>query len=196
MQLRRQSGSSLIEILVTIVVVVLGMLGLAGIHARLQTSELESYQRAQALMLLRDMSSRVSANRTAADAYALGAPANNPLGAGATCNAAPVGTVQRDLAQWCAALQGAAEVTGPTATRVGAMIGGRGCIERPDPSAPEYRITVVWQGLTPLTAPPATLRCGVDLYNATDGGACVNDRCRRYVTTTVRIANLATAVPP
>ena len=61
--LRLARGASLIEVMVTVVIIVLGLLGLAGLHARLQTSEMESYQRSQALLLLNDMASRMSINR-------------------------------------------------------------------------------------------------------------------------------------
>ena len=53
----RQAGTSLVEVLVTIVITAIGLLGLAGMQSRLQTSEMESYQRAQALLLLEDMAS-------------------------------------------------------------------------------------------------------------------------------------------
>jgi type IV pilus assembly protein PilV len=65
------------------------------------------------------------------------------------------------------------------------MLGGRGCVE--DLGNGAYMITVAWQGLTPIAAPvPA---CGQGSY---DGGTtCTGDRCRRVVTTIVRIGNLS-----
>ena len=62
-------GTSLIEVLVTIVILAIGLLGMAGLEARLQTSEMEAYQRAQALILLNDMASRISANGANAAFY-------------------------------------------------------------------------------------------------------------------------------
>lgn len=66
-----QRGSTLIEILVTIVILAFGLLGLAGMQARVQTNELESYQRAQALVLLNDMVERIRTNRPTANSYNL-----------------------------------------------------------------------------------------------------------------------------
>lgn len=186
-----QRGSSLLEVLVTLVVVVLGLLGLAGLHARLQTSELESYQRGQALLLVRDMGSRLAINKAAAATYA---NATQPLGAGMTCPTTNTALADRDLAAWCAAIQGAAETVGPAATRVSSLIGGRGCIDAVN--ANEYRVTVVWQGLTPIAAPPAAITCGANAFDATDGSGCTDDRCRRYVTTVVRTAPLAVVTNP
>ncbi|MDP3678960.1 MAG: prepilin-type N-terminal cleavage/methylation domain-containing protein, partial [Methylotenera sp.] len=57
---RFQRGALLLEVLVTIVILAIGLLGLAGLQAKLQSSEMESYQRAQALILLNDMASRIA----------------------------------------------------------------------------------------------------------------------------------------
>ncbi len=171
----------MIEVLVTIVILTIGLLGLAGLQARLQMSEMESYQRAQALILLNDMASRVAINRANAATYVT--DADSPLGAGMTCSTNTSTRQQADAGEWCAALQGAAETM--AGSPVGAMVGGRGCVE--NPSGGVYLVTVAWQGLTPISSPVAG--CGQGSYNG--GTACVNDLCRRTVTTIVRIANLA-----
>lgn len=181
----------MIEVLVTLVIVSFGLLGLAGLQTRLQQSEMESYQRTQALLLLNDMANRIATNRLNAVSYVT--TAVNPLGAGMVCTtidpadpADPTVTQSdRDLNEWCNALQGAGETTGGSS--VGAMIGGRGCVE--DLGGGQYFITVAWQGLIPLSAPPVSVACGQNSYD-TAGSACVNDLCRRVVTTVVRIATL------
>ncbi len=176
----------MIEVLVTLVVIAFGLLGLAGLQMRLQVFEVESYQRSQALLLLGDMANRISVNRsaTAAGAYLIAATA--PIGAGMTCPTASTTQAQRDLKEWCDGLQGASEIQGAS-TKVGAMIGGRGCVEV---VGGDYLVTVAWQGLTPIAAPPASVACGAGSYNAGAGAACRNDLCRRAVTTIVRIATL------
>jgi type IV pilus assembly protein PilV len=179
----RARGTSLIEVLVTILVVSFGLLGLAGLQSRMQLAEMESYQRAQALILLNDMASRIAVNRGRAADYVTTA---GPLGAGMTCPTNPVTRPEIDAAVWCKALQGAAEVTSAD-TDVGAVVGGRGCVESlPDN---EYMVTIAWQGLTPMNAPPASVACGQNLYDDAASG-CAEDRCRRVVTTIVRIATL------
>lgn len=179
---RPQRGTSLLEVLITLVILAIGLLGLAGLQSRLQASEMEAYQRAQALVLLEDMASRIAANRNDAATYVTGA--GNPLGAGMTCPTATATRQQIDARDWCRALQGAGEAQGTS--NVGAMIGGRGCVEQLPNN--EYLITVAWQGLTPLAA-PAPL-CGQNLYNGAAGSACTGDLCRRVVTTVVRIGSL------
>jgi len=68
------------------------------------------------------------------------------------------------------------------------MIGARGCIE--NLGADQYQITVVWQGLTPISAPASA--CGAGLYNGAAGSSCINELCRRAMSTIVRVANLGT----
>ena len=181
----QQSGTTLIEVLVTLIIIAFGLLGLAGLQVRLQQTEFEADQRTQALLLLSDMADRIAVNRNAALTYVT--TAASPVGAGMTCPT-DVSTVQKaDIAEWCNALQGAAETTSGGAS-VGVMTGGRGCIE--EISTNQYMVTVAWQGTTPVSAPPSTVACGKDLYDGTTGSACTNDRCRRVVTTVVRVGNL------
>lgn len=173
-------GTSMIEVLVTLVIVAIGLLGLAGLQSRLQVSEMEAYQRAQALILLNDMASRVAANRNNAATYVTG----GAVGSGMDCGTIGTNTRQeQDATAWCNALQGAGETLG--VSRVGAMVGGRGCIEAI--GADSFLITVAWQGLTPISAPVPT--CGQGAYGAA-GSACAGDLCRRVITTIVRIGNL------
>lgn len=185
------AGATMIEVLVTMVIIAFGLLGIAGLQVRLQSSEIEAYQRTQALLLVNDLKWRIEANRLQSAKYAETAPLTAPVGAGmASCPEPAAGTATRaelDVAEWCNALQGAAELTG--AIRVGAMVGGRGCVEDLTPvpaiAGQVVRVTVAWQGLTPLAAPAEA--CGTDLY---DGPGCEDDRCRRTVSTIVRLANL------
>lgn len=182
---RAVAGVSMIEVLVTLVVIAFGLLGMAGLQVRLQMSEMESYQRSQALLLLNDMANRITTNRNNAPSYLT--PAVSPLGAGMACPTAPTTVAQSDLAEWCNALQGAGETTGAGGAKVGTLVGGRGCVEL---VGGDYLVTVVWQGGTPITAPPASVACGANSYNGASGTPCVNDLCRRPVTTLVRIATL------
>lgn len=184
---RRLRGVSMIEVLVTMVIIAFGMLGMAGLQVRMQASEMESYQRSQALLLLNDMANRMATNRAAVLAGSYAIASTSPVGAGMTCEAPPgtPTTVQRDVYEWCMALQGAGEVKG--GAKVGAMIGGRGCIEAI--GGGDYMLTVAWLGLTPISAPPAAVACGVSSYD-TPSSPCVSDLCRRAVTTVVRIATL------
>ena len=180
----------MIEVLATLAVVLIGLWGLLDLQTRLQVSEMESYQRTQALLLLDDMANRLLANRAAAASYA-----TDPVrGVGAEGCDHPddsANLATRDKSQWCLALQGAAEQYAES--RVGTLLAGRGCVEASDAGAAgEYLVTVVWQGSRPIAPPPAGISCGRAFYNLPEGSGCARngDACRRYVSTVVKIADL------
>lgn len=177
----------MIEVLVSITIILLGLLGLAGLQARAQEAEMESYQRAQALVLLQDMVDRINANRQTAPCYAITTGAGTPfLGSGSGVVIGCVGfgdantqaRADADMSEWQNTLLGASETLGGNS--VGAMIGARGCITETDPVNDIYTIAVAWQGLTD-TAVPA-VACGNGLYG--------NETRRRVLWTTLRIASL------
>jgi type IV pilus assembly protein PilV len=174
----RQEGTSMIEVLVAIVIVVVGLLGLAGLQSRATLAEMESFQRAQALILLQDMVDRINANRRNSAAYVTTAP----LGTGmSVADCAALTGAAMDRCEWSNALLGAAETQAGAA--IGAMIGARGCVEVLSATMPRrYRVSVVWQGLNPTAAPGGTA-CGAGQYGA-------NELSRRAVTNTFTIGCL------
>ena len=183
----KDSGFSLIEVLVSIVILMIGLLGLAGLQSRAFTAQLESYQRSQALILLKDMADRIDANRKNAAAYIN----NNPLGVGGACPAGAT-IAQQDLCDWHNALLGSAE--GDVA---GAMIGARGCVfQEVAPAigaAGIYQVVVSWQGLNSTAAPDATTpaspgQCGLGLY--ADRAGVVNEALHRSISIPVSVADL------
>ena len=186
-----QRGALMIEVLITIVIVAIGLGGLMLMQSRLQKSEVESYQRTQALMLVNDMANRISTNRADAASYVIGAEDDETSIGGGVCPTASTTLQERDRAEWCDALQGAAERE--SGNSVGALIGGRGCVYELA-GGREYMVTVVWQGLTPISSP--TVICGKDLYDGPaspvgpEGYDCVDDLCRRSFSTVVRFGTL------
>lgn len=182
---RFQAGALMIEVLITIVILAIGLLGMMQMQGRLQKSEMESYQRSQAVMLVNDMASRIASNRANINSYLTDglSPAYLGLGGNDTpCDSTLADGLQLgDSGEWCRALEGAGETQ--AGSGVGAMVGGRGCVEF-DATANQYMVTVVWQGLTPISAPPSSVSCGLGLYGVA-GSECEDDKCRRYVTTIV-----------
>jgi type IV pilus assembly protein PilV len=178
---RHQRGTSLVEVLVTMVVVAFGLLGLAAFQSKAQVGSVESYQRAQASVLLQDMQSRLVANSADAASYVT----TDPLGTGDTvdadCAAAAAGAA-RDKCEWSQALKGAGEQKGTS--KVGAMQDARGCIAQVQAentatgvcTPAVYLVTVAWQGLHETRAPAQA--CGKDQYG--------NDNNRRAMS--VRVA--------
>ncbi len=163
----RQMGGTLLEVLITVIILAFGLLGLAGLQGKIQVAESESYQRAQAILLVSDMAERISVNGVNAANYIT----NTPLGTGdsqpATCDALAAG-MARDQCEWSNALKGAAEKSG--SSNVGAMLGARGCVTQLQAADPTnsictpgiYQVAVVWQGLNRTATP--SLACGQGLY--------------------------------
>lgn len=85
--MRPQKGFSLIEVLITSLVISVGLHGIAGIVANSLKSNQSSYTRTQASLLANDMIDRMRANRRSAsvDNYNLALTAT-PSGAGVVAN--------------------------------------------------------------------------------------------------------------
>lgn len=185
----RQTGASMMEILVTLVILLIGLLGLAGLMVQSQRAETESYQRAQALILMQDMAGRINTNRAAANCYAFTTDTANGLPYLGTGAASPpacgIGTVQaytlanNDLNAWNQLLLGSTESQG--SNNIGGLIGARGCVSY-NATSGVYLISVAWQGLGKTLAPVASLTCGKGLYG--------DEAMRRVVSMTLQIAKL------
>jgi type IV pilus assembly protein PilV len=162
-----QRGVSLVEVLVTMVIVAFGLLGLAAFQSKAQIGSVESYQRAQAAVLLQDMQARLTANMNDAANYVTTTALGTDNTAFGNCSALAAGA-QRDKCEWDAALKGASEKT--TTANVGAIKNARGCIElvQPENKKPGvctpavYLVTVAWQGLHVTKEPSQT--CGAGKY--------------------------------
>ena len=175
----------MIEVLVTLVIILLGLLGAVGLMARANTAQMESYQRVQAVILLEDMRNRIEANREVATCYSNGLTGMQ-LGTGysgtPSCTAgtaAQNAQAVRDMTDWNALLLGTAEAK--SGANIGAMLGARGCISEIDAANNIYMISVVWQGMAPSVVPKVT--CGQGQYGA-------DDSLRRALSVTIQIGNL------
>jgi len=197
----RQHGFSMIEVLIALFILLVGLLGLAGLMVQSQRSEFESYQRVQALVLLKDMMARINANRNVASCYAF-TPfgAGTPyLGTGSTlAQPCTLGTAVQnaravaDMNEWNALLLGAAETAGGSST--GAMVGARGCVSYDGNDlllanngtkilgTGVYTVSVAWQGLGETYA-NTSLLCGQGLYG--------DETRRRVASLTFRIGSVS-----
>lgn len=100
--MQRQQGFSLIEVLITMLIVSIGLLGIAGIIVTNLKNNQGSYARTQASLLVSDIVDRMRANRAAAET----APSPYQLASGAAPDGA-AGVAGADLAQWRSALAAA-----------------------------------------------------------------------------------------
>lgn len=202
---RRERGFSMIEVLVSLLIIQVGLLGLVGTQVIAQRAESEAYQRAQAIILVNDIIERINANRGNAACFAFtnattGVPYEGGV-AGDTnqySGSCGVAMVDQSLNAWNEALQGSAELNSSKAS-VGAITAARGCVSSfvDATGVTVYVVAVAWQGDTDSFSPTAMAAadptntakqqaalCGVGLYGSDDG-------LRRLVWDTVQIANLS-----
>lgn len=191
----KAAGFSLIESMVTVVVVAFGLLGVSGLVSRSFVTEVDATQRAQASMLLQDMVTRIEGNRTNAAAYVTGdagltgyASTTSQSGTTAytfvSCDpAAPL--VDQDRCAWGQLLGGGNERIDNA--NAGVLVGAIGCVYELDTFNRIYAVSIAWQGATPGAAPMADNSfapngCGRDQFG--------NENQRRLVTTLLRIGTL------
>ena len=98
--IKKQQGFTLVESMVSLVVLSVGMIGIAALYAQGLGAGRSALYRTQAVNLVADMADRIRANRVALAAYA--GPANNngcdPESGGADCT--PGEMAAHDLFLW------------------------------------------------------------------------------------------------
>ena len=132
---RPARGFTLIEVLVTAVVLAIGLLGLGLLQVTSLNNQLEAYHRAQANMMLEEMSNRIRVNSQAAldgeyadgTDYGLREGSDFGLGTDEICSDIVADAPLRDLCEWNTALSGAGVKLGDV--NIGSVNGAVGCIE-------------------------------------------------------------------
>lgn len=94
----KESGFTLLEILIAMLVLSIGLMGLAGLMAASMKNNLSASHRTQATWMAYDIIDRMRANR----ANAIAGDYATSLGSPVTCTASvPTGTIQaQDIAAW------------------------------------------------------------------------------------------------
>lgn len=132
-QLRRSgAGFSIVEVLVALVVLSVGMLGIASLYVVTLRSSGSAISRMQAVNLASDLADRIRANRNGREAYAEAAADEGCVGATASCN--PEEMAAHDLYLWDQQLEA---TLGPSATGT-VVVEGAGTLRT-------YTITVSWR---------------------------------------------------
>lgn len=183
-------GSALLEVLVTITILAFGLLGVAGLQARIHVMEYESYQRAQAVVILADIAERIGGNKSVTATYAAASPLGTGHATRASCAAiadASEKVACADIDQWDQTLLGSGEKVGGAG--VGAMQDARACITAFTSTTNIFnrcqtgvQIDIVWRGRSATIVPAST--CGAGSY----GG---NDAYRRVISTRVGTGDVA-----
>ncbi len=158
-------GFTLIEVLVTLVVLAIGLLGLAGLQARSLQHNNSAYQRTQATFLAYDILDRMRANPMGIDANAYNSIDTSSLPGNPGCigtGCSPANLANTDIEEWAANL-------------TAVLPSGQGTVTGTAANAP-FIVTVMWDdGRTGATGTncdptdPADMVCfritGQVLYN-------------------------------
>ena len=186
-------GIGMIEVLVTLLVVSVGFLSMAGLQTVAKRSNFDAVQRTTAVILAQDVLEKMRANPLSLEEYLTastglgGATLTEPThgcNSAERCNTAQLAAYDQWL--WEQSIDGATEtrmLDGAT-TETGGLSSPTGCVSGPAAGgAGVYTVTIVWRGLTSLTN-VSDNECGVG-----SGNYGVDDEYRRIVEIQVYIAS-------
>jgi len=201
---QRPHGFTLVEVLVTVVVLALGLLALAGLQAMSKKSAYEAMQRTTAGVLANDLIARMRSNSSALENYlvdeisASEAPTADKDCAAANANCTAQELAAFDLSTWWNALNGAGE-TDAKDQNVGGLTSPVGCVE--SLGSCRYRVTVAWRGITAnnqepdpnIPDDPMDSTCGAGNPDFIDPNtsASLNYRYRHLLVVDAQIVNRA-----
>ncbi len=173
-RISRTSGFSLNEVQIAVIILAIGLLGIAGLQVTSKRTSFEALQRVTAVMLAQDIVERMRANKGQLSTYIAAPDVTGGLGVpGTNCTSAactPAQIVTYDLYQWQQAIVGAAETktSGGVTTNTGGLILPTGCITA-GANTGEATVAIAWRGLTKLSNPGITA-CGSTSTNYHDTG--------------------------
>ncbi|MEM1173647.1 MAG: type IV pilus modification protein PilV [Pseudomonadota bacterium] len=127
---RQQYGFNLVEVLIALIIMSIGMLGIAGLYVNSLQAGRTSMFRQQAITLAGDVADRIRANPTAGTAYTLAGSDKSCVSTTADCSAEDMAA--NDIFLWS---QQAAESLPD---------GDVGVTRNGTPFPPEYTITISW----------------------------------------------------
>ncbi|HKZ73595.1 MAG TPA: type IV pilus modification protein PilV [Steroidobacteraceae bacterium] len=136
--MNRERGMTMVESLVSLVVISIGLLGIAALYLSSLKAGRAALLQTHAINLASDMADRIRANRPARAAYDMATYGGNPATRGCVngpCDSAQL--AQDDLARWLTSIR--ATLPGRPQSTGNVVFAGNA----PDPDA--YTITVGWQ---------------------------------------------------
>ncbi|NCF82596.1 MAG: type IV pilus modification protein PilV [Proteobacteria bacterium] len=178
------------EVLVSVFVLSIGVLGVAGLQVTAKRSNFEATQRATAAALVQDIVERMRSNSEQLGIY-------TDAGAGRTIDGASMSLTdcstdcgpdilaQYDLYELEQAANGVAEQV--AGNNVGGLTLPTTCITGPDGGSGIYSVAIAWRGMTKLSD-PATDACGSGSGKYDTVGATETDVYRRILVMQIYIS--------
>lgn len=188
---RRCRGSSLMEVLVSVFILSVGVLGVAGLQITAKRSNFEATQRSTAAALAQDIIERMRSNHTELSTYTdagLGRTIDGTSMSSVDCSVdcAPTSLAEYDLYELEQAANGIAEQAG--GNDVGGLTLPTTCITGPDGGSGIYTVAIAWRGMTKLSD-PTTDDCGAGSGKYDTVGGTEADVYRRVLVLPVFIAD-------
>ncbi|MEZ9367853.1 type IV pilus modification protein PilV [Shewanella sp. 10N.286.51.B2] len=169
----KRNGFSLIEVMVSLVILTVGLIGIFNLHIVSKRGSFESFQQTQASYYANDIINRMKLNPSQLANYAgtySGAPAGTPPNCTtATCDTADM--LAWDLYEWRSSFTGADEVIGTQ--NVGGLDTATACVIVNNNTV---NVIMSWKGIRKTSDAGDTDDCGT-----------ANDRRRLYSVQTVII---------
>ena len=173
---KSQRGFSIIEVMVSTVIVSMSVLGMAGMQISAKRAGHEAVQRTSATSLAMDLIERMRANPEALASYittGIGGASitvepspDCSYDAGNTCT--PVERAAHDLWEWEQAIDGATEtrLVGGDTVAVGGLLDATACVAV---NGGATTISVAWEGYQSLSNPTSdSCGAGLDKYGTDD----------------------------
>jgi type IV pilus assembly protein PilV len=201
-QARSQHGFGLIEVLIAVLILAVGILGLATMQLGAKRASFEATQRSIATSMARDILERMRSNPGELDTYAAAASdlvVDTYTGtAGTDCSAVSCTTPQLaayDMWDWTRMIQG--DRTKLAGAAAGGLLNSVVCLHNNAGTAPTdglVTVVIAWRGITEIDQTvmddPGGLgltECGPGQF---DSATVTGDRLRRQLTMTTFIADI------
>lgn len=164
-QFAGQRGISLIEVLVSVVIIAVGLLGIATLQFMSKRSNFEAVERTLATQLVNDIIERMRSNAKELDTYAGTATSIPPPLTGDSARPAkdctranpcdPEELAVWDLYEWDQAIAGATETS--AGAKTGGLASPTACLSTTVPAggdkSGQYTVAIAWRGPTELSDP-------------------------------------------
>ncbi|CAM4014018.1 MULTISPECIES: type IV pilus modification protein PilV [Shewanella] len=156
-------GFSLIEVMVSLVILVIGLIGIFNLHVVSKRGSFESFQQTQASYYANDIINRMKLNPTQLANYA-GTYSGAPSSVSKQCQGATICSssemVAWDLYEWQTLFNGTAEQVGTQ--NVGGLDTPTACIVI---NGNSVLVTMAWKGIRETSIASATSDCGSTTAN-------------------------------
>lgn len=158
----KRNGFSLIEVMVSLVILTVGLIGIFNLHIVAKRGSFESFQQTQASYYANDIINRMRLNPTQLANYVNGSPySGNPTAVSKNCEGAAICSTAEmtnwDIFEWQSSFTGASETVGTK--NVGGLSTATGCIQQ---NGDTVTVILSWEGIRSTSDSGDENSCGTE----------------------------------